>query len=99
MPTRGRGFVSITRAKRLDAAARQSEKLVKVSSLMDLRVKARDNPKYVELAICAAQNLGGQKNDTKDFESAMQWLNTNAMEVSEKDVVGEVNFCIPLMKG
>jgi hypothetical protein len=67
----------------------------KVTSLMDLRNKASDNPLYAQLAILGAQNLGG---DIKNLNQAFDWLNTNAMETDEQGVVDEVNFMRDLVK-
>ncbi len=60
-----------------------------VSSLMDLRSRARSNPLYEKLAKIAASNLGGPSST---LDEALRWLNMNAMETDEKGVVDEVNF-------
>lgn len=66
----------------------------KVTSLYDLRVKAKEDPRYERLAVTAAKNLGGGGHapgiDT--LEGAMKWLYLNANETSEEGVVGEVNY-------
>jgi hypothetical protein len=61
-------------------------KLPKIKMLADLH-----EPKYHNLAIDAAKNLGGWK--IHDFDSAYAWLTTCAMETSEDGVIAEVNFC------
>lgn len=68
--------------------------LTKVRSLADLSYKARRIPAYADLAIIAARNLGDYATT---LDEAMKWLNVNAMETSEDDVVEEVNYCIDLM--
>ena len=63
-----------------------------VSSLLDLRIKAQTNPKYLQLAIAAAENLGGC--DVGTLDKAMAWLMVNAQETGDEDgVVAEINFC------
>jgi hypothetical protein len=68
----------------------------KVKSLGELRQKAGNDPRYLQLALLSARNLGGHPIDTLD--QAMSWLNVNAMETDEAGVVGEVNFCRDLVK-
>lgn len=70
--------------------------LAKVGSLCELENLARTNPQYAQLALIAAENLGGDLRST--LERAMQWLRTNAMETTEEGVVDEVNFCRDLVK-
>lgn len=73
---------------------KQVKLIPKVTSLMDLRNKAKTDDRYLRLAIVAADNLG-EKCST--LEQAMRWLNTNADETDEDGVVGEINFCRDLI--
>jgi hypothetical protein len=66
----------------------------KVTSLVDLFTRAAINPRYAKLAIVAAQNLG---RNVKTIDEARAWLNLNAMETTERGVVGEVNHCRDLV--
>jgi hypothetical protein len=61
-------------------------KLPKIKMLVDLH-----DPKYHDLAISAAKNLGGWQ--ITSFDKAYAWLTTCAMETSEDGVIDEVNFC------
>jgi hypothetical protein len=71
-------------------------KLKKVRSLGELRQLARSDSNYEKLAIIAAQNLGGSP---KNLDDALHWIDINASESgSERGVVGEINFCISLVK-
>lgn len=70
-------------------------RLPKVTSLNELENLASENQRYQQLAIIAAQNLGGALNE---LEAAMRWLRTNAMETTEEGVVEEVNFCRDLVR-
>lgn len=70
--------------------------LTKVTSLYDLRRRAGTDQRYVELALIAARNLGG---DVQDLGEAMRWLGLNATETSERWVVAEINFVRDLVKG
>jgi hypothetical protein len=85
--------------------ATKTKLIAKVSSLGDLRFKAERDPQYLQLAICGAENLGGQvrlpreKAEPGDTDymialnDAMRVLNMNANETgSESGVVDEVNF-------
>lgn len=63
----------------------------KVRSLVELRSLAKSDRRYRNLAIIAAQNLGGDVKDD-DLDGALRWLELNASETSEKGVVDEVNF-------
>jgi len=67
----------------------------KVVSIGDLRQKANKDPKYLQLAMISARNLGGT---SKNLDDAINWLNTNALETDEDGVVGEINFCRDLVK-
>lgn len=67
------------------------DKMARVSSLYDLKYRAASSQKYVDLAIRAARNLGGE--DITTFDKAIHWLNLNASETSERGVVAEINFC------
>jgi hypothetical protein len=60
-----------------------------VRSIADLAQKARNDPRYKELALTAASNLGGS---AKTLDQAIQWLYTNADETDEEGVVDEINF-------
>jgi len=71
--------------------------LDKVNSLRELEQLSRSDPRYRKLAIIASRNLGGTHGE-EDWDQAMRWLHTNAMETTEKGVVGEVNFCRDLVK-
>lgn len=66
-------------------------KLKKVRSIGDLEVLAQDDSRYVELAIRAANNLGG---GTRTLKEALYWLRVNAMETDEDGVVDEINFML-----
>ena len=65
--------------------------LQKVKSLGELRRLAREDPRYLALAVAAANNLGGNVKDG-DLDGAMRWLGMNADETDEAGVVEEVNF-------
>ncbi len=67
----------------------------KVVSIGDLRRRTADDPRYLQLAMISANNLGGSP---KNLADAINWLNTNAMETDEDGVVGEINFCRDLVK-
>jgi hypothetical protein len=60
-----------------------------VRSIADLYQKAKVDPRYKELALTAASNLGGS---AKTLDQAIQWLYTNADETDEEGVVDEINF-------
>jgi thioredoxin-like negative regulator of GroEL len=71
-------------------------KLTKVTSINDLRRRAEKDPKYMQLAITAAKNLGG---DVDNLDRAIRFLEINANETDdEQGVVDEVNFCLDLIK-
>lgn len=71
-------------------------KLTKVTSINDLRRRAEKDPKYLQLAITAAKNLGG---DIDTLDRAIRFLEINANETDdEQGVVDEVNFCLDLVK-
>lgn len=86
--------------------AKRTKLIPKVTSLMDLRNQAKTDIRYLELAIIAAENLGGSirkgSGDVSEWHpdrqarallDAMTCLNDNANETdSEKGVVAEVNF-------
>lgn len=77
----------------------KSKPLAKVKSLGELRQLAGEDPRYLQLAILGAQNLGAGKVD--NLNQAMNWLNLNAMTGEggdERGVVEEVNFCRDLVK-
>lgn len=67
----------------------------KVVSIGDLQCRATKDPRYLQLAMISARNLGGSP---KNLNDAIDWLNTNAMETDEDGVVGEINFCRDLVK-
>jgi len=65
----------------------------KVQSISDLFFRAKTDPRYAQLAIIAAQNLGGMG---ENLQSARQTFIDNATDeegCDEKGVVGEINFC------
>jgi len=64
-------------------------RMEKVVSLRDLRDRAETDPRYKELIMVAASNLGGVATT---FEGAWRALCDNANETSEDGVVDEVNF-------
>ena len=66
----------------------------KITSIGDLHSRAIKDPKYSTLAIMAARNLGGPASS---LDEAINILTLNAMKTSEAGVVGDINFCIPLM--
>ena len=68
--------------------------LKSVTSLGDLFYRATSDKRYENLAVIAANNLGG---NVKDLVGAKRILNMNAMETSEDGVVDEVNFCRDLV--
>jgi len=63
-----------------------------VTSLYDLRSKAKVDPRYLQLAISAAQNLGGTP---RNLDGAIRWFELNMMETGEDEqsIVNEINFC------
>lgn len=65
----------------------------KVTSLADLRSKARADPIYAKLAIVAAANLGASEDVHRadPLGGALRWLGMNADETHEAGVVAEVN--------
>ncbi len=67
----------------------------KVFSIGDLRQRAAKDPRYLQLAMISASNLGGSP---KSLDDAIDWLSTNAMETEEDGVVDEINFCRDLVK-
>ena len=65
----------------------------KVNSINELFFLAETDPRYAQLAIIAARNLGGMG---ENLQSARQTLIDNATdeeECDEKGVVSEINFC------
>lgn len=84
--------------------------LKKVKSLGELSTLAKQDPRYLELAVCAAENLGGtvSSNPEKRLSSAMKSLYDNMdglvdcddEEVAdpEASIVDEVNFCRDLVQ-
>lgn len=76
---------------------KKTVKIAKISSLNELELLARTDANYEQLAIAAAQNLGGTP---ATLAEAIKWLWTNADESAdgEKGVVKEVNFCRKLVK-
>lgn len=68
-------------------------KLNPVTSLYDLRQKARVDHRYAALAMEAARNLGGTPTNV---DGAFHWFNLCLMETSEDEqsIVDEINFCI-----
>ena len=70
---------------------KNTTKIAPVISLYDLKVQARTDSRYLDLAIRAAENLGGM--NITNLDTAMRWLNINADETDEDGVVAEINFC------
>lgn len=78
------------------------KKLKKVKSLRELRQLANNDAKYQELAVSAAQNIGALDSDSKDWNSAIRYLEMHMMSLvgeygmdedeAEKSIVDEVNF-------
>lgn len=64
----------------------------KVRSLGELKALARNDPSYARLLCLAASNLGGGPEVAANPVAAYRWLELNAMETTERGVVGEVNF-------
>ena len=69
----------------------------KVTSLGDLFNKACKDPRYAQLTLLAASNLGlpvntGNVHDIAATTKAIKWLRTNAQETDERGVVSEINF-------
>lgn len=62
-----------------------------VQSLAHLRAMANRNPKYHQLAILTAYNLGYRPEESLD--EAMTQLHNEANETSEDEVVEEANYC------
>lgn len=70
-------------------------KIKKVTSLGNLRALAMEDDRYLQLAIDAANTLGGGIKKG-DLAAAMKWLILNANETNdEQGVVDEVNDCRP----
>ena len=70
----------------------------KVNSISDLFFRANTDPRYAQLALISASNLGGMG---KDLKEARQTLYDNATAdegCSEQGVVDEINFCRDLVK-
>lgn len=76
-------------AKKTSSRGSAQPRMEKVTSLRDLRNRAETDPRYKELIIVAASNLG---KSTANMEDAYRWLQTNAAETSEEGVVDEINF-------
>ena len=72
------------------------KKLAPIQSLAQLNTKAQRDERYKNLAIVAANNLGGAVKEG-DYQSAIRWLKVSAMESDEDGVVEEVNFCLDLV--
>lgn len=69
---------------------KQPSKIAKITCLNDLTNKAYGDPEYIKLAIKAANNMGA---NVVTLEAAIRWLNENAQETTEEDVVKEINIC------
>lgn len=75
----------------------KAKKIPPITSLGDLRRKAQTDPRYADLALAAASNLGG--GGGTNVAEALRWLELNAMESQdlegggEDGVVAEINFC------
>lgn len=70
----------------------------KVYSIADLHRLAGEDERYLRLAKIAASNLGGLPGDCGTLPGAIRWLEINALETDEEGVVGEINFCLDLVK-
>ena len=69
--------------------------LAKVASIGDLQHKAILDPRYHELALIAASNLGG---NPENLDSAIRTFWDNSTEGgTEEGVVDEINFCLDLV--
>jgi|TARA_R110000787_G_scaffold19180_2_gene57910 hypothetical protein len=66
-----------------------------VTSLTDLYNLAAKDERYSKLLIISAENLGGVINSQED---AIRHLEMNADAMGERDVLGEVNFCLDLVE-
>lgn len=84
-------------------AARRPALLPKVTSFGDLLAKASLDPRYAQLALVAARNLGwhhpaAAAADTRAHfnlllvTSAINWLKLNALATSDRGVIKEINF-------
>ena len=72
-----------------------STDLQQIVSINDLQCKAKEDPKYEQLAIIAARNLGAP---TADYPNAIVYLSLSANESQdEQGVVDEINFCLDLI--
>jgi hypothetical protein len=73
---------------------KQRPRLEPVGSLAELGANAATNPRYAQLALIAARNLGGGVFER--VQDAIEWLEMNAAECEleefgEGDVVDEIN--------
>lgn len=76
-------------AKKTASKGSTSPRMAAVTSLADLRQRAQTDPRYKELILVAARNLGGSGASVED---AYRVLSNNANETSEEGVVDEINF-------
>lgn len=72
----------------------KTKKLKPVTSIFDLKSKAQIDPRYFQLALDSAANLGLSITPRTGLDEAINWLIMNANETdSEEGVVDEINFC------
>lgn len=64
-----------------------------VATLKELRDLSQTDPRYERLTILASCRLGGSKE--LPLHDHHEWLKIYAMATSERDVVEQVNCCIP----
>ena len=74
-----------------------------IQSLAQLKSKARKDPKYRDLAVLTAQDLGGpsENNDlvvTVTLDEVLNWLSIVAGEDGEDSVVEDLNARRELVK-
>ncbi|MFH1268049.1 MAG: hypothetical protein ABIK89_20215 [Planctomycetota bacterium] len=63
-----------------------------VSTLKELRERARTDSRYEKLTILASCRLGG--SEELPLHDHHEWLKIYAMATTERDVVEQVNCCI-----
>lgn len=68
-----------------------------IQSLAQLKAKARKDPKYRDLAVLTAQDLGGP-DEENDLTVVLNWLSIVADEDGEDSVVEDLNARRDLVK-
>lgn len=68
-----------------------------IQSLAQLKSKARKDPKYRDLAMVTAQDLGGPSEES-DLTVVLNWLSIVADEEGEESVVEDLNARRDLVK-